>query len=184
MQGSGELRIAAAARVPAVILGLSEGLQGSSLNSGNFNSSRRMFADGWCRPTWRKMCGALATIVPAQSGAMLWYDDSDIGFLKEDVKDAAEVIQIQMASIRQGVDSGFDPDTVVDAVVAGDLMRLQHSGMFSVQLQAPGAAQTKPTLQGLLLPTDSGGTAAPANGSTNGNPPQVPVQSGKQGKGG
>lgn len=178
VQGAGENRICLAARVHPTLLGSSEGLAGSTLNAGNYNAVRRSFADGWCRPTWRKLCGALATLVPVEDRAQLWYDDRDIAFLKEDVKDGAEVIQLQMSAIRTGVDSGFDPDTVVDAVVSGDLLRLQHSGMFSVQLQQPGGAQTKPTLQGLLVPT-SGGTAAPANGSGNGSPSPTPLQSGK-----
>jgi phage portal protein BeeE len=177
VQGAGELRIASAARVPPVLLGLSEGLQGSTLNSGNFNSSRRMFADGWCRPSWRKACGALQTLLNVPSAAALWYDDRDIPFLKEDIKEAAEAISIQMASIRNGVDSGFKPDTVVAAVTSGDLTLLEHSEMFSVQLQAPGVAQTKPGLKGQLEPltggTASGGTAmAPANGTN----PVVPAK--------
>ena len=46
VQGAGETRIAAAAGTPPVIVGLSEGLQGSSLNAGNYGASRRRMADG------------------------------------------------------------------------------------------------------------------------------------------
>lgn len=173
VQGSGELRIASAARVPPVMLGLREGLQGSSLNSGNYQANRRMFADGEIRPLWRQAAGALETIINIPpGGARLWYDDRDVSFLKEDVKDAAEVQQMNAASIRQLIDSGFKPDTAVDAVVSGDYSRLIHSGMFSVQLQDPSVAMTKPTLKGQLIPTKPG---------TNGNStsPPVPAQSGQ-----
>lgn len=45
-QGKGESRLAAAAGVPPSWVGFSEGLQGSSLNSGNFQAARRRFSDG------------------------------------------------------------------------------------------------------------------------------------------
>lgn len=45
-QGHGEARLAAAAGVPASWVGFSEGLQGSSLNAGNFNAQRRRLMDG------------------------------------------------------------------------------------------------------------------------------------------
>jgi hypothetical protein len=41
VQGAGETRIAAAAGIHPVIVGLSEGLAGSSLNAGNFAAARR-----------------------------------------------------------------------------------------------------------------------------------------------
>jgi hypothetical protein len=39
------------------------------------------------------------------------------------------------------VDAGFEADSVVQAVTAGDLTRLVHSGLFSVQLQPAGSTQ-------------------------------------------
>lgn len=141
VQGAGETRIAAAAGVPPVVVGFSEGLSGSSLNAGNYTSARRRFADLTMRPLWRNAAGSLASIVPVPSGAELWYDDRDISFLQEDVSDAAEIQQKDAMTIRQLVDAGFKPDAVIDAVTAGDLKRLsgQHSGLYSVQLQEPGA---------------------------------------------
>jgi phage portal protein BeeE len=142
-QGAGETRIAAAAGVPPVIVGLSEGLQGSSLNAGNYGMARRRFADGTMRPLWRNAAGSLQAIIDKPSAAELWYDDRDIPFLQEDMKDAADIIQIQMTSIRQGVEAGFEPDAVVEAVSAGDVQRLagQHSGLSSVQLQPPATGE-------------------------------------------
>jgi hypothetical protein len=42
--------------------------------------------------------------------------------------------------MKQLTEGGWEPDSVVDAVVAGDLSRLKgnHSGLFSIQLQQPG----------------------------------------------
>ena len=45
-QGHGEARLAASAGIPASWVGFSEGLQGSSLNAGNFNAQRRRLMDG------------------------------------------------------------------------------------------------------------------------------------------
>lgn len=140
VQGAGEVRIAAAAGVHPVILGLNESLAGSSLNSGNFSAARRLTADRTLRPLWGGLAGALGTIVAVPSGSRLWYDDRHIPFLADDVKDAAEVQARQSSAIRQLVDGGFDPDKVVDAVVSGDLKRLvgNHTGLVSVQLLPPG----------------------------------------------
>jgi phage portal protein BeeE len=140
-QGAGETRIAVAARVPAAILGISEGLSGSSLNAGNFTAARRLFADGFARPAWRNFAGSMETLVPPPTGSRLWYDDRDISFLREDRKDAAEIQQIKAISIRQLIDSGFDADTVVKAVEAENMSLLKHSGLFSVQLQEPGTPE-------------------------------------------
>ena len=86
-QGAGETRIAAAARVHPVVVGLSEGLQGSSLNAGNFGAARRSTADTCFIPLWGDMASSLQTLVkPPNSGARLWYDGRDIAFLREDAR--------------------------------------------------------------------------------------------------
>lgn len=154
VQGAGETRIAAAARTPPVIVGLSEGLQGSSLNTGNYQAARRMFADGCMRPLWRNAAASLARIINVPGGAELWYDDRDIAFLKEDQKDAADIQLVQAQAIRHLVDAGFKPDDVVAAIEAHDFSMLEHSGLFSVQLQAANAPK-----QGLFT-----GTVVPDTG--------------------
>lgn len=137
VQGAGETRIAAAAGVPPIVVGLSEGLEAATYS--NYGQARRAFADGTMRPLWRMAAAALQTILPAPAGARLWYDDRDISFLQEDVKDDAVIRQANVTSIRSLIDAGFDPDAAVDAVNAGDLKRLsgKHSGLYSVQLQPP-----------------------------------------------
>jgi hypothetical protein len=142
--GAGETRIAAAAGVPPVVVGLSEGLQGSSLNAGNFTASMRRFADLTGRPWWASAFASLATIVKPPSDSELFYDDRYIPALKDDIKDAAEVQALNAQAVRQYVDAGFEPDSVVDAINAGDLKRLKHSGLYSVQLQLPVPEQPEP----------------------------------------
>lgn len=137
VQGAGETRIAAAAGVPPVIVGLSEGLQAATYS--NYSQARRRFADGTMRPLWRNFAGSMATVIRVPRNADLWYDDRDIPFLAEDVKDAAEVRSTDATAIKALTEAGYDPDSVVDAVTAGDLTRLAHSGMYSVQLQPPGS---------------------------------------------
>jgi hypothetical protein len=60
--------------------------------------------------------GSLANIVDVPAGAELWYDDRDISFLQEDMKDEAEIQQTQANAIRSLIDAGYEPDSVVDAV--------------------------------------------------------------------
>ncbi len=145
LQGVAETRIAAAGRVHPSVVGLSEGLQGASLNAGNFGAARRLVADGFLRPDWRNFASSMETLVPAPSGSQLWYDDSDIAFLREDRKDAAEIQHIKANTIRQYTDAGFTPETAVKAVEAEDPSLLKHSGLFSVQLQPPGTMAPTPT---------------------------------------
>ena len=97
------------------------------------------------RPLWRSAAGSLAKIAGVPAGARLWIDVRDVEFLKEDRKDAAEILQLSATTIRSLVDAGYDPDAVIDAVEADDLSRLtgKHSGLYSVQLQEPGAGDTE-----------------------------------------
>jgi phage portal protein BeeE len=143
-QGAGETRIAAAARVHPVIVGLAEGLQGSSLNAGNFGAARRLFVDGCVRYLWAKMAPALESVLEVPAGCRLAVDDRHIPFLREDAVDEARIRHQNAMTIRQLIDAGFKPDAVVDAVMSGDLKRLvkAHTGLYSVQLQPPGQLST------------------------------------------
>jgi len=158
IQGAGETRIAAAAGVPPIVVGLSEGL--ASATYSNYGQARRAFADLTMRPLWRSFAGALATIIDVPSDAELWYDDADISFLQEDVKDAAEIISINGATINGFLREGWEPESAKTAVISGDLSQLKHTGMLSVQLQPPGTEppeppeqlKAKPVEQPLLTP--------------------------------
>lgn len=132
VQGAGETRIAAAAGVPPVIVGLSEGLQAATYS--NYGQARRRLADGTMRPLWRNAAGSLESIVRPPPDARLWVDTRDIPFLREDSKNVAEIQQTRASAIRSLVEAGYEPDSVRDAIVNDDLTMLTHTGLFSVQL--------------------------------------------------
>ncbi len=140
-QGAGETRIAAAAGVPPIIVGLSEGLAAATYS--NYGQARRAFSDGTMWDLWANVAGSLESLVRPPSGSRLWVDTRHVPFLLEDKKDAAEVQQMRANSIRVLLDAGFESDAVIDAVTSGDLDRLtgKHTGLFSVQLQAPGSTK-------------------------------------------
>jgi hypothetical protein len=139
VQGAGETRIAAAAGVPPIIAGFSEGLESATYS--NYGQARRRFADGTMRPLWREAAGSLETIIEVPANAELWYDDRDISFLQEDRKDEAEIQQAESITIKTFVEAGYTPESAVVAVQSNDLSRLEHTGLVSVQLQEPGAKQ-------------------------------------------
>jgi phage portal protein BeeE len=154
VQGASETRIAVLSRVPAPILGISEGLAGSSLNAGNLGVARRNFADGWIYPTLQDVSAALAPLLAVPADAELWFDTADMPVLREDAKDAADIEFVKAQTIRQLIDGGFEAKSVVAAVMGQNMALLSHSGMLSVQLQEPGAQ---------------------LNGSPNGKPPALPA---------
>lgn len=171
VQGAGETRIAAAAGVHPVIVGLSEGLQGASLNAGNFAQARRQFAEGTLSSLWRNVASSFEVLFPPPTpDSCLCIDTRDIPFLRQDQTDAAAIQSAQAATINSAIMAGFDPETVVAAVIAQDWTLLKHSGLFSVQLQPPGAgmfdANGKP-IPG-ATPTLGNGGGAPSP-----NPPKA-----------
>lgn len=176
VQGAGETRIAAAAGVPPVIVGLSEGLQAATYS--NYNLAMRRFGDITVRPLWRNLCGSLQNIMNVPPNSILWYDDRDIPFLRQEVTDLAKIRQADAVTMRQLIDGGFKPDTVVDAVTSNDLTRLVHTGLYSVQLQPPYTAlQGQPASPpGQLTP----GKEPAGNGDGNGQKPPAPAGNGQK----
>lgn len=152
-QGHGESRIAAAAGTPPIVVGLSEGLEAATYS--NYGQARRAFADGTMRMLWGGAAEALATIMPRLPGARLWIDTRSISFLQEDNKDAAEIQMVDAQSVATLVNVGFEPDSVVAAIMANDFGLLVHKGLLSVQLFDPVA-------------TPPGGKVAPAANGQNG----------------
>jgi hypothetical protein len=159
-QGAGETRIAAAAGVGAILANLSEGMQGSSLNAGNYGAAKRRFADGTMRPLWRNAAASLAVLLkppPGGGQVRLTYDDRDIAFLREDQRDVAEIQAKEAQTMRTLTDAGWTPESVRAAMQNdGDWSQLVHSGLFSVQLQPPGTASTPPAAPA-VTPTAPGG---------------------------
>lgn len=145
VQQAGETRVAAAAGVPPMLAGLAEGMQNTSFSM--YSAARRRFADGTMHPLWANVAGSLATLVPGPprgAPARLWFDVRDVPFLREDRKDAAEILRIQAGVVRSLIETGFEPDAVVKMVAAEDLDLLTgaHSGLVSVQLQKPGSGDS------------------------------------------
>jgi len=138
LQGKAETRIAALTGMHPVVAALSEGLGGSSLNAGNFAQAARLVADATLATLWRNVAGSLQPVVNRPPGARLWYDVRDVPFLRNDVKDQAEIISKDASSITGLTKEGFTAASAIDAVVSGDMTRLVHTGLVSVQLQAPG----------------------------------------------
>jgi phage portal protein BeeE len=164
IQAGGETRIGLLSRVPAPLLGIGEGLQGSSLNAGNFTAARRMFADSWIFPTLQNLASSLAPLLNVPADAELWFDVADMPILREDAKDAADIGQVQAASITLLVRDGFTPESAVAAVVGQDMSLLVHSGMVSVQLWAPGQEGPRNPAPGAETPGHPKGPKLPAPG--------------------
>ncbi len=160
-QGAGETRIAMLGRVPAPLLGISEGLAGSSLNAGNFGMARRIFADSWIYPSMQDIAASLESIVQppsnrrGQRDAELWFDTKDMPILREDAKDLAEIRQMNAQAARQLADAGWEPDAAIEYMMSDDVtvLRGRHTGVFSVQLQPPTTTQQPAT------PPATGGNA-------------------------
>lgn len=139
VQGHMETRIAAAAGVPPVIVGLSEGLQAATYS--NYSQARRRFADGTMHPLWENAAGSLAPLVPRKPGARLWYNSRHVPFLREDSKDLAQIQSLEASTMGRLVQEGFVPDSVKEAVISQDWDLLEHTGNVSVQLHDPNAVE-------------------------------------------
>lgn len=138
LQGLSETRIAAAFRVHPAIVGLSEGLQGSSLNAGNFGAAKNLFVTGTLMPLWRSLCTAYSVLVPELDGKRLWFDTRDIAFLRQDQKEIADIMDIHAQVISKLVMQGYTPESSVKYIQTEDISVLEHTGLYSVQLQPPG----------------------------------------------
>lgn len=135
-QGHGETRVCAAGGVPPIIVGLSEGLQYATYS--NYAQAKQAFGDMFLRSQWRSLCGALAPLMDVPDDSVLWYDSKDVAFLREDAAAIAARQTSEMATITSGISTGFEPDSVVKALMADDWSLLKHTGLVSVQLQPPG----------------------------------------------
>jgi len=172
VQGKGETRIAMLSRVPASVLQISEGMQGSALNAGNWGPARRNFSDTWVYPTMQDLCSALAKAAAVPGDSELWFDGTDMPILREDEKDLAEIASVDAVTIGNLIKDGYKPDAAVIAVVGRNmaLLKGQHTGLVSVQLQPPGT----------LFPTSGGGgqPVLPAPSPGNGQKPPSPAPAG------
>jgi phage portal protein BeeE len=138
VQAAGENRIAAAAGVPGIVVGLKEGLQAATYS--NFSQAMRRFADLWARPEWRSACAALAPLVNVPAGARLWYDVRGISALQAGEVERAQVLHEDAQTAQVLVLAGFEPASITAAIQAHDLTMLVHTGRVPTSLyqdQAP-----------------------------------------------
>ncbi len=140
VQAAGENRIAVAGGVPAIVAGLKEGLEAATYS--NYGLAMRRFADLTMRPNWRSACGALAKLVDVPAGSRLWFDTVDIAALQEGEKERADTMQVLAAAASAFITAGYTPESIKAALAASDVTLLVHSGLVSVQLQAPGSTPT------------------------------------------
>jgi phage portal protein BeeE len=155
---SSESRVAAAAGVPGVIVGFVDGTKGTTafLGTNTYDAALKRFVDLTMRPLWRNAAASLEVLFEVPTGSRLWYDERDVAFMQDNIKEAAEVRSSHAATIRSLIDAGFDPEAAVQAVRTGDFTALdgKHTGLFSVQLQPP--------LSGEIQPDGKAGGADPA----------------------
>lgn len=143
MQGHGETRIAAAARIHPTLVGMSEALRGTPLNIDNYQASKDMAGEMFLRPYWRSLCAAYQALVPKVNGQRLWFDDRDVSFLRQDRQAQADLLLSQANTANQLVMAGYSPETIKSFFLAdGDWNVLEHTGLTSVQLLPPGQSQT------------------------------------------
>ena len=139
LQGTSETRIAAASGLGAVMAQFSEGLAGSSLNTGNFTAARKRSETMLFRPLWRMAAASLQSVLVAPAGAHLWYDPRDIAFLRDDAAEEAKIRHQDASTLETLWRTGFTPDSSIMAVTTGDYTQLQHTGVESIQTQrVPG----------------------------------------------
>lgn len=156
-QGKGESRLAASAGVPPSWVGFSEGLQGSSLNAGNFNAARRRFSDGTMMHLWSNAAASLESLVTLpDAGASLWFDTRAAAFMREDAGELASIQSKQANTIAALVREGFTAKSAVDAVDNNDWGRLQHTGLTSVQLLPPSDGQEPIQGENVVTPEGAG----------------------------
>lgn len=137
IQGRAESRMASAAGVPPSWVGFAEGLAGSALNAGNFDSARRRLSDGTLTDLWGAAATSLQPIMVQPPGASLWCD-ARVPIMRQDAGDQANIQAQQAATIGGYVKDGFTPESAIAAVANNDVTLLKHTGRLSVQLWEPG----------------------------------------------
>jgi phage portal protein BeeE len=125
--------IALAAGINPMAIGLMQ------VNYSNTKEGNRSISDRKLRYLWLKAVDAFRPLIPKPAGFELWYDVSGVAALQADSLDDAQVQAQQAQTMRTLVDGGFVPEAVMDSVTSGDWSKLKHSGLLSVQTQAPGS---------------------------------------------
>ncbi len=147
VQAAGEARMASAAGVPPIVAGLRAGLAAATYS--NYEQALKAFANNTMAYLWQSAVASLGKLVPVPAGSRLWYDTGTIPALQDAETARAEAAHTYAQAASVLITAGYEPTSVQDALIAGDMALLAHSGLVSVQLQQPGA-----------LPVAPGGAAA------------------------
>jgi len=145
VQAAGEVRIAIAAGVPPQVVGIQSGLDAGTY--ANYDQALKSFGSGTMAYLWSSAVAALGKLVsPPRAGVRLWFDTGNIPALQDAEKARAESQQIAASAISTLIQAGYEPDVAVQAVVASDSSLLVggHTGLVSVQMQAPGSTPNAP----------------------------------------
>lgn len=147
IQGADEVQICAAAGVPLSLVGLGgTATAGSSLNSGNYESAKDQFGDTTIQHLAQEAAGSLATLVPPPTSSRLWFTTRDAPFFRKDEKAQAEIRFKDSQAMRNLLDAGYTAESITAALVNDDWSLLEHSGLFSVQLQPAGSSPPAPAV--------------------------------------
>ncbi len=159
LQNAGEVRIAAASGVPALVAGMIAGLDSAAYGTA-YAAAYRAMANTTGAFLWGSLCAALAKFVNVPEGSRLWYDTTSIPALRDDEKDRHEATQIAAAAISTLLTAGYESDSIIAAVVSGDLTQLKHTGLVSVQLYK-AAAKDDSSLPISKIPIDKAPAFSP-----------------------
>jgi hypothetical protein len=150
VQAAGENRIAVAGGVPAIVVGLKEGLEAATYS--NYEMAMRRFADLTMRPNWRSACAALAKLVDVP-------DDSACGSTRPASRRCGRATRSRPTRCRSSPlplrRSSWPATPRVDqrmSLSAGDVTLLKHSGLVSVQMQSLQAKKDAPARSGRIAP--------------------------------
>ena len=119
VQAAGENRIAVAAGVPSIVLGIKEGAEQATYS--NYGHALTHFANFTIQHLWDHTAGTLHGFVPVPAGWRLVYETAHIPALQADQKQEAEIAEIRAVTIQTLVDSGFTRGSAVEAVATGDV---------------------------------------------------------------
>ena len=138
VQAAGEARMASAAGVPPIVAGLQAGLDAATYS--NYGMALRAFANSTMTHLWTSAVASLAKLVDVPTGSRLWFDTSAIPALQDAETERATAAHVYAQAASVLITAGYEPVSVQDALIAGDMNLLTHSGLVSVQLQNPGQA--------------------------------------------
>ena len=139
VQSAGEARIAAASGVPAIVAGLSRGLDAATYS--NYEQALKAFGNGTMAFLWQSVAAALSPLVRVPDGSRLWYDVSGIPALRDGEQARAATMQVLAQTASTLLTAGYESESIIDALTAGDMTLLRHTGLVSVQLYKAAAKE-------------------------------------------